>query len=221
MGTKGKVLMAAAIAYPLALHGAVATGHPRIALGLLLGVCALGAFLARPVVHASPRSRLLWLAVIIFSAVALFMLLENTGLALLYIPPILINGAMVALFLGSLGAGRDPVISRFARIERGGGELPPDIEIYARRLTGIWGGLFAAMAIESALLAAFAPLELWSLFTNILNYVFVTLLFAGEYLYRRLRFRHHSHPSPWAFFAMVWRNRRQIRGGLGSPGQGS
>jgi len=38
---------------------------------------------------------------------------------------------------------------------------------------------------------------LWSLFSNILNYVLVGVFFVLEYLYRRIRYRHHPHTAPW------------------------
>ena len=44
-------------------------------------------------------------------------------------------------------------------------------------------------------LPGLASKELWSLFTNLLNYLVVGTLFGGEYLYRRYRFRDHDHPS--------------------------
>ncbi|MEE8262818.1 MAG: hypothetical protein V3R83_10185, partial [Gammaproteobacteria bacterium] len=42
----------------------------------------------------------------------------------------------------------------------------------------------------------YAPIEVWSLFTNILNYVYVAVLFVGEYIYGTLRFREYVHTPP-------------------------
>ena len=57
-------------------------------------------------------------------------------------------------------------------------------------------GLPSSAFFISATLAATGPLAAWSLFSNVLNYLLVVLFFALEYLYRRLRYRHHSHASP-------------------------
>jgi uncharacterized membrane protein len=84
------------------------------------------------------------------------------------------------------------MVSRFARIERGG-ELPPDLARYTRVLTGLWVLFFVVMASVSFALALAGPRELWSVFTNLVSYVLLALLFLCEYLYRRIRFRHHRH----------------------------
>lgn len=52
------------------------------------------------------------------------------------------------------------------------------------------------MTIESLILALFSSLAVWSLFTNILNYLFIAALFVIEYGYRRLRFRDHAYVFP-------------------------
>jgi uncharacterized membrane protein len=48
--------------------------------------------------------------------------------------------------------------------------------------------------IESVVLAIFAPIEIWSLFTNLLNYLMIVGLFLLELVYRIIRFR--RLPSP-------------------------
>ncbi len=55
--------------------------------------------------------------------------------------------------------------------------------------------LLAAMAIAALALAALATLDTWSLFVNVVSYALIARAFAGEYLYRRLRFRHYRHAS--------------------------
>ena len=74
--------------------------------------------------------------------------------------------------------------------------LPPTCFLY-RNLTLAWAGFFALMAAISLALALAGPLALWSLFSNIMNYVLVVVFFVLEYLYRRIRYRHHPHTSPW------------------------
>ena len=53
------------------------------------------------------------------------------------------------------------------------------------------------MAGISATLALTGPVAAWSLFSNLLNYLLVIVFFVVEYIYRRVRYRHHPHISPW------------------------
>lgn len=109
--------------------------------------------------------------------------------------PIAVNLLLGLLFGRTLAPGREPLIARFARLERGA-DLPDDLARYSRTLTLMWTVFFAAMAAVSATLAARGSTLAWSLFTNVLNYLLVAIFFVGEYVYRRLRFRHYSHLSP-------------------------
>ena len=109
--------------------------------------------------------------------------------------PLAVNLALCWLFGRTLAAGREPMIARFARLERGA-ELPADLARYARALTVAWTGFFAAMAAVSLGLALWGSVLAWSLFTNVVNYALVALFFVGEYVVRRIRFRHYRHLSP-------------------------
>jgi uncharacterized membrane protein len=109
--------------------------------------------------------------------------------------PLAVNLALCWLFGRTLAAGREPMIARFARLERGA-ELPADLARYARALTAAWSGFFFAMAAVSLGLALWGSVLAWSLFTNVINYALVALFFVGEYVVRRIRFRHYRHLSP-------------------------
>jgi uncharacterized membrane protein len=78
------------------------------------------------------------------------------------------------------------------------GTLPDDITSYTRHVTWAWCLLFGAMALASLLLFAFAPLETWSLFVNVLTFPLVAGMFVVEYTYRLLRYRTFSHVSLFA-----------------------
>ncbi|HEV7476952.1 MAG TPA: hypothetical protein VGO02_04350 [Burkholderiales bacterium] len=109
--------------------------------------------------------------------------------------PLAVNLALCALFGRTLATGREPMIARFARLQRGA-ELPPDLASYARTLTVLWTWFFASMAAISLGLAIWGSTLAWSLFTNVVNYLLVAAFFVGEYVYRRVRFKHYRHPSP-------------------------
>ena len=188
-----------ACAWPLSLHYAIlfAPAWPARVNAAALAVAAL--------LWAIAEARAaIWLA-----AAVLIMLLGAAVVyaqqLLLFAPPVILNAAAAALFGASLRAGHEPLISRFARAEWGS-DLPPDLAAHARLITWLWALLLGAMALTAIALALWAPLEIWSAFTNVVAYTLVAALFVGEYLYRRLRFRHYRHAS---FVALL----RNVRSG--------
>jgi len=182
-------IIAACCAFPLFTHlGAVAAQPRWTVLGVALVVWAV--LTRRPGAHGAVLGALL--------AGALGLgLAELNPAAVIAAPPVLLNLGLCALFASTLLRGHEPMIGRFARLERGGGGLPPDLQSYTRVLTVLWAGFFLAMAAVSVFLAARGSVAAWSLFTNVLNYLLVAVFFALEYGYRRLRYRHYEHASPW------------------------
>lgn len=179
--------VAACSAFPLLSHLGASLGEPRLsALGaaLVVGVVLAGHF-------GGIRATLLTL---LFLGLGLA-LAALFPAAVLFTPPLVLNLALCAAFAGTLHGGREALVSRFARAERGG-DLPPDLVRYTRRLTAAWAGFFAMMAATSLSLALWGTIFSWSLFTNLVNYVLVVLFFVLEYSYRRVRFRHYEHAKP-------------------------
>lgn len=178
--------VAACCAYPVLSHLGAVTGQPGLAAaGLLLVAWSLLATRLRAGQAA------LYGALALALAVAVTLLMPA---AVLYAPPLAVYLALGALFAASLRRGREPIVSRFARIEHGGA-LPADLLRYTRGLTGLWVAFFAVMACTSLGLALWGSAESWSLFTNLIGYLLVAAFFLGEYLYRRLRYRHYPHPG--------------------------
>jgi uncharacterized membrane protein len=199
--------IAACCAYPLLNHFAAVLDEPRLAaLGIALIAWALAtgwlSMLAATLAAASALPLLLWLAA------------GLPGL-LLYAPPVAINLALLAFFGRTLRAGREPLVTGFARVGRGG-SLPPDLALYTLRLTRAWVVFFALMAGISITLAITGPVAAWSLFSNVLNYLLVALFFVLEYIYRRVRYRHHPHASPRQMIRLL-RNFRMILRSHGQP----
>ena len=121
-------------------------------------------------------------------------------------PPVVINLGLAALFGATLARGQEPMISRFARMERG--TLEPDLVRYTRSLTRLWTLFFVGMAALSVALAVFATIAAWQWFTLLGNWLCVAALFFGEYVYRRVRFAHYQHASPLRLMASIrkmWR----------------
>src|SRR3972149_2557657 len=179
------------LAYPFAVHTAIIFDQIVIASIALFLISTAGATFTFLRIREHRGVFLL-----IFGSLAILSLLNlvsNTRHAL-YIAPVMINLAMLAVFAGTLLPGREPLISTFHRLTVSR-DMDQVISAYTRRLTWVWATLFAAMTVESAVLAIFAPLAIWSLFANFLNYFFVAALLIGEYFYRIIRFRHYPHPS--------------------------
>jgi uncharacterized membrane protein len=125
------------------------------------------------------------------------------GAWLFYLLPVLVNLALCVVFAASLRRERDPLISRFARMEQA--TLTPELARYTRTLTAIWCGFFLLMAALSASLALWASFALWALFTNLVNYLLIAVLLLGEYGYRLRRFPHYRHAPPWQVLRNIGR----------------
>jgi uncharacterized membrane protein len=173
------------IAWPVSIHLAIIGGHTGIALLICLA-------LTIALTDRSLAVRVL-LALVISAAVLLVIRLKGDHALLpLYLFPVLIHAFLAGIFGRTLLPGKIPMITRYSILLRG--RLEPAIIGYTRRVTWLWTVYFLCMALESLLLALFAPLEIWSLFANCLNYVFTALLFTGEYLFRIHHFDHLEHP---------------------------
>jgi len=154
---------------------------------------------------AAPR-RWRLVAIAVLTVVALVGFAAGWAIQLSYLSPIIINVGLAAWFGMTLRAGSEPMISRFARIERG--QLAPDLAAYTRRLTLVWTLFFLAMAAVSAALSALPSAGPWAWFTTFGDWICVAALFFGEHIYRRRRFAHHPHTSPMRVIALVrtqWR----------------
>jgi uncharacterized membrane protein len=175
-------------AWPLSLHTAILFASPEWPARVNAAALALAALIWAA---AAGRAVAAALAVALVALAGAVLVLSPQ--TLLFAPPVAINALLAAVFGASLRAGREPVIAVFARLEQG--SLQPDLARHARLVTWCWTILLAAIAVTALALAAWAPMETWSLFTNVVGYALIGALFTGEYLYRRLRYRHYRHAS--------------------------
>lgn len=193
------------LCYPVLAHVAAISGHP-VLIAASLGV--LGVLVLLPALFK--RRPAAWLALLAVALALGAAVDSGRALALLFLPPVLLNGFMAWLFGHTLRRGRMPLIERAARLMRGP-DAPPDeaVVAYARSVTRAWTALFVVLALVNLLLALLArpgglmlaagldtgvsvPIAAWSLFANVLNYVIVAALFVGEYAVRRRRFPQQS-----------------------------
>ncbi len=177
---RGALAVLLLLAYPLLTHAAVTTELAYLAWAAWLCIAAL-IYLSFP----GPWG----LAGFALLAAAAFVV--DPG-ALVKLPPVIINLALAVWFGSTLAPGEEPMVGWFARLARGT-EVPPELARYTRYSTVVWTAFFASTAAAAAALAVLATPETWSLFANGIDYLLVGVLFVGEYVFRRVRYRHHQH----------------------------
>ncbi|MCI0917050.1 hypothetical protein JNA64_07740 [Pseudomonas stutzeri] len=167
-------LLLAGLAYPFAVYLGLEHLSPRL-FALLLGALWLARMFSG---RQTPLSRTLAMVALLFC-----LLLGLAGEpALLRWYPVLISLALLGLFAGSLCSGM-PIIERLARLSEP--ELPPAAVRYTRQVTWVWVGYFVVNASIASGLALWAPLSWWTLYTGLIAYLLMGLLFAGEWLVRQ------------------------------------
>jgi uncharacterized membrane protein len=170
--------------------------RPDIGFGILVVLVMLHVLW-----HTSGRGRFyLWVSALVIVAVLAAVTVRWDPTHALFLPPPAISLFFCLLFGKTLLPGNEPLVTRIARLERG--ELSPELLAYTRRVTWVWTGFLLIVTLESILLALFASVETWSLFANMLNYVFIGALFVAEYIYRINRFGRAYHASLWR---LLWR----------------
>ena len=210
-GLWAALVAAGCIGYQLLVHSAIMDGQPgyvRIALACL-PLLALGFWVAR-----YARRKGLWTLFLLAAAFAIYAIERETGLGLAAAygtPHAAVYLSLLWLFGRTLVRGREPLITGFARRVHGG--LPPDMAAYTRHVTIAWCVFFIAQPLVSAALLAWATLDAWSLFVNVLTLPLVALMFAAEYLYRVTRYRHFPHASIMKGVQMFTEHRSDGSGG--------
>jgi uncharacterized membrane protein len=183
-GIAGKaILVIGLLGYQLLVHLGVTADalDPARAALLAAPMVAVGAWIL-----IRSRHRLLWM-LILAAAVAMTGFVGHGSAAFYGVPHAAAYLFLLWLFGRTLRAGREPIITRLARLGRG--SLPPAMEAYTRKLTIAWCVFFAAQLAVSALLLHLGWREGWSLFINVLNLPLCGLMFVGDYLYRVARYR--------------------------------
>jgi uncharacterized membrane protein len=182
--------------YPLLVHLLIKLDMPWVAVTGLVITSAIYVFL---VVNMQRRTGAHsgWVALYLFLTAAGIWSLYAGNVYALFFPSVIINLVLSASFAMSLRASGVPIVEWFVRLEFGGNPPPPRLACFARRATFAWVAYFSGIALLSLALATMAPLEVWSLVVNVLNYVFaITLLFV-QYLYRSLRLPEYGARMPW------------------------
>ena len=104
----------------------------------------------------------------------------------LLVMPVLISAALLVSFGGSLRAGAVPMIERFARVVEPA--LGPAKIAHCREFTWIWCVFFVINGAIAAYLGLFASHFVWAAYTGGVAYALMGVLFAAEWITRRVRF---------------------------------
>ncbi len=167
--------------YPLLIWLAHGKIEPRWLALLLLAAAAT----RLSVLKINRPARWSVLGVLLLAALAIW---QNAMLPLkLY--PLLVNLGLLAAFSYSLWVGPS-MVERFARMTEP--DLPPVAIAYTRRVTQVWCGFFVVNGAIALITALWMSEAAWSLYTGVISYGLMGLLFAGEFLYRR-RFKRLHH----------------------------
>jgi uncharacterized membrane protein len=183
-------------AYPALVHASLLFAMPNLQIVALI-LFFLGIF-GNALIRGSG---LAWL---IFSSLSIAVLLLgyfSLTLYLLYITPVVIPLGLLILFGRTLFSGRKPFITAIS--ESVHGPLPPVMQQYTRLLTKLWCAIFFIIFLWSAILPWLQRPELWSWFTNVINYGFVGAFFVIEFIVRKRLFPEHNHPSVMKYIHII------------------
>ncbi|MHC8302135.1 COG4648 family protein [Pseudomonas sp. ZS1P83] len=176
----GLGLLLAGLLYPFAVYFGMEHFAPW-QFGLLLG----SLWLARALLGAR-RPGSVWMAITAIVFCLLLALFDSPLLLRWY--PVLISAFMLGLFGLSLKYG-PPMIERLARMREP--QLPAKAIVYTRQVTIVWSVFFLCNGLLAAALTLWAPLSWWMLYTGLISYGLMGLLFAIEWLIRQ---RVRGHP---------------------------
>jgi uncharacterized membrane protein len=175
----GLLLFIAGLLYPFAVYYGMEHCSPQI-FALCLGLLWLARGLSQ---RDKPGNT--WTTLLALGFCLLLGLAGEPHLLRWY--PVLINGFLLALFSHSLKFG-PPLIERLARLREP--NLPPAAIKHTRRVTQVWIGFFLFNGLVVVALNFWAPLSWWTLYTGLIAYGLMGLLFVGEWLVRQHVRRH-------------------------------
>lgn len=193
-----------AVAYPVALWWALTHRSPRtvglVALSIVVPLVGLR------VLRADRRH--LW-PVLRLPLTVMALLLTGTLLnepLFFLLLPVLINLALLVQFALSL-KGEMPIIERFARMQEpalGEGPDGPRKQAHCRQVTLAWCVFFVLNGAVCAALAFAAPTRWWAIYTGGIAYALMGVMFAGEYILRKARFRDYGRGPHDRLLALLW-----------------
>ena len=180
------LLAVAAMTYPFGIYWGLTHGTPRT-VGLL-GLSALVPWIGVRLWRRSGEH--LWAALrvpaVVITLLALSAIFDDSRFVLAL--PVLINVSLLIVFGASLRTV--PTVERFARLVEP--ELSPAKVRHCREATVAWCLFFVTNGSIALVLALFGPPSVWAVYNGGIAYALMGLMFAGEFLVRRYRFRDYG-----------------------------
>lgn len=172
------------IAYPLAVYYGLTHLDARAVSAMVLALLVPGIAIRFRNADRSTLSTLLRIPIAILILMVLGMSTNDRRFVLAL--PVLINAVLLIEFARTLRHGATPMIERFARMQVP--ELDAPRQEHCRQWTALWCLFFGINGGSAAILAIFAPLEWWTVYTGAIAYGLMGAMFAIERVHRFGRF---------------------------------
>ena len=142
-------------------------------------------------------------------AILIAIALATGDSTVLLLMPVIVSLYLLWTFSASLRDGM-PMIERFARIVED--DLPDFTIPYCRKVTVVWCVFLATNALCVLTLALAAPIEWWALYSGLISYLLVGAMLVGEFVVRKIWFRHFGDGLIDRAFSRVFPPRRTANG---------
>lgn len=191
--------------YPMVVHLSIVYQVPFIT------ACLLPLFyfiLAQPLLD---NKKLVSIKSAIFFLLCLIALFSYYSIdhSIIYLPPVIMMSLILYPFIRSVMPGNTPLLSRFYQLTEKENNL--QTMQYTRQVTWVWVVFISLLLINTLILTFFAPLEIWSLFTNFINYMLMLALFISEWLFRMFWFKQWVSPIKFVRQLMTVDQRELLR----------
>ncbi|GMT41526.1 MAG: ketosynthase [bacterium] len=186
------------LTYPLVLHFSIYSGHIDLVV-IYMAFLLSFPFLSVVLRWRRPKP---WQVIAVALAIILVISAEGNEQYIVKFVPLSVNAVLLWFFASTLVSGRTPLVTRFASLMRD--DMPPAVLVYTRRATIAWMIYFLVILIVSLLLAFYAPIEMWSFFSNILSYVLLLMMFLAEFTVRRMFLHEHMDYTFAEFIQRLW-----------------
>ena len=174
------LLSFASLLYPFLLY----FGSDTLGVRLIFMCMALAWGLRVLFANNRPQRVLAVVCTVFFS---LQLLQQSTSMMYWY--PVILSVVLLTVFASSLWA-EQTLIERLARLKEP--DLKPQGVLYTRRLTQIWCAFFIINILITSVLILLKNWHLWMVFTGVISYLLMGLLFVGEWLYRQFILDKHE-----------------------------
>jgi len=180
-----RLLPLVGLAYPFLVYFGLGTLDARqLALLLLAGLGLRVVMVSRE--NWRTWLRATWLPITAVTSVSGITVVSNEPRVLM-LAPAMLNAALLVAFASSLFG--ESTVERLARLRVP--DLPPAEVRYCRRVTGIWCAFFAGNGGVALWLALWGSPGAWALYTGLISYLLMAVLYGAEFCVRQWRFRRY------------------------------